>query len=135
MKSNKNIFKFRVWNETTKNFCQFRPANDPEWFAYIVGDPVMNNHITKDMGVIEPCTGLPDKKKVLAYVGDIVRQHYNNKSFLDWVVFWNGKEGSFFIKYIYDHELYKPLDKSWLSRRIIVGNIHQHPELLRRKSK
>lgn len=126
---NLHYLKFRVWNETTKNFVQFRPASDPEPFVYNLLDPIDQNHIQKGMGTPEQCVGHPDKKGQLAFVGDIIICPWLRKEFQLCVIKWNCRYCRF------SAESVKNPGNWWLWQEEmeqvkILGNIHENPELL-----
>lgn len=131
---NTDYLKFRVWNETTKNFVQFRPVSDPEWFVYNLLDPIEHNHIQKGMGIPEQCVGKRDMNKKLVFVGDILLRKVEVyipgkglvKNDLIYRVVFEGMNFPIIGINIYDSAII------WTPETMeVVGNIHENPELLK----
>lgn len=132
-KMNTDYLKFRVWNEKTKNFTQFRPCDDPEWFVYNLLDPIEHNHIRKGMGTPEQCVGKRDMNKKLVFVGDILLRRLENyipgkgivKTLLVYQVIFEGMTFRIIGINVNDSAII------WTPETMeVIGNIHENPELL-----
>lgn len=128
-----NRFRFRVWDEEEKKWADGL-LNDGqgwlgfEWFWDGDGIDSRGNTIGESRFTIEQCTGIRDKNGRLIYEGDILdgtEDGFDNKL----VVRWNKTFGGFTL------ENTRPRGISLntlfaVTMMKILGNIHEHPELL-----
>lgn len=79
--------------------------------------------------ILEQCTGLHDKSSKLIYEGDVVRELFDDGSFMDGVVFYNELQCRWFIKYEFPcapgDSAYRELNSSKAKGLEIIGNIHE----------
>ncbi len=117
--------KFRVWDNENKSY------DDPYSYAYyaLTQDGGLDfychgDHMDKadpDTYIIEQYTGLKDKNGKDIYEGDILESTWNCDRA---VVIWNDVEGEW--------EHYADFNThSKYSGSVIIGNIHENPELLK----
>ena len=102
-------FKFRAWDSIAKEYI---------FDSYALYELFVND--LDDSYQVEQCTGLRDKNGKLIYEGDIVTGFFNNNK-----VIWD--KGSFCVddgSGVFD-ELAKSNEDC-----VIIGNIHENPELL-----
>ena len=139
------IIKFRCWNKITKQFYIFTEPvacftilNSGQHFGIFfktVNGPVVP---LADWDELEQFTGKKDKNGYEMFVGDIVRvwemtspfnKSVNDMEITDGVIVWDNKDASFGIKFgKYIHALN---NAPCIYKRIIIGNIHENPELLK----
>ncbi len=136
------LIKFRAWN--TQHECF--EADERFDCDFDEGSYVLVNHVYpykngfKDIYVFEQFTGLTDKNGKEIYEGDILcSDNYNTWDWRGVVKFSHGVFGVEWLVTIKDrsmvgswgqkHNLRK-LDDDILERKIIIGNIHENPELL-----
>lgn len=113
--------RFRAWN-TARNCWTSRVELDGGW-----GKPMfMHGEIENDSGyqtdntIIEQYTGLKDKNGKEIYEGDVLESTWNGDKA---VVVWNDIEGEW--------EHYADFNThSKYSGSVVIGNIHENPELL-----
>ena len=102
-------FKFRAWDSIAKEYI---------FDSYALYELFVND--IDNSYQVEQCTGLKDKNGKLIYEGDIVTGFFNNNK-----VIWD--KGSFCVddgSGVFD-ELAKSNEDC-----VIIGNIHENPELL-----
>ena len=105
-------FKFRAWDSIAKEYI---------FDSYALYELFVND--IDNSYQVEQCTGLKDKNGKLIYEGDIVTGFFNNNK-----VIWD--KGSFCVddgSGVFD-ELAKSNEDC-----VIIGNIHENPELLEEK--
>lgn len=101
-------FKFRVWNNTYKQYLRVVNVCVPDNVSQLfVGDDE----------VIEQCTGLKDKNGNLIYEGDVVKTKTGSIYEIKWV------ETGFFA---YDDGFINAID--FLECPEIIGNIHEQKD-------
>lgn len=125
-------FKFRVWNTISKklrNVTQITLDSRQHGCFSEIEDMETYNLPHQPHLILEQCTGLEDKNGKLIYEGDIV-QHDTAAGPKCWpVVFRNGcfvllyESGDAWLGKVIEH---CPYD----SGVVVVGNIHETPELL-----
>ena len=125
-------FKFRVWNTISKklrNVTQITLDSRQHGCFIEIEDMETYNLPHQPRLILEQCTGLEDKNGKLIYEGDIV-QHDTAAGPKCWpVVFRNGcfvllyESGDAWLGKVIEH---CPYD----SGVVVVGNIHETPELL-----
>ena len=124
--------EFRVWDKSAKFYILL---DDKELFLNNNGlyerktVPYMGDEYNNvsDQYILEQYTGLKDKNGVKVFEGDIV-SGFNNRM----IVFYHDTRAMFALDYITDNATGKiaaPYD-DWCEYTVI-GNIHQHPELLK----
>jgi hypothetical protein len=110
--------KFRVWSEEDKEY-----RTDCDVFRLFHGKTGCPATIYNDEGDrfdIEQYTGLKDKNGKEIYEGDILESTWNGDKA---VVVWNNAEGEW--------EHYADFNThSKYSGSVVIGNIHENPELL-----
>lgn len=128
-----NRFRFRVWDEEEKKWADGL-LNDGqgwlgvEWFWDGGGIDSRGNAIDESRFTIEQCTGIRDKNGRLIYEGDILdgtEDGFDNKL----VVRWNKTFGGFTL----ENTRPRGICLNTLiaaTMMAILGNIHEHPELL-----
>lgn len=128
-----NRFRFRVWDEEEKKWADDL-LNDGqgwlgvEWFWDGGGIDSRGNAIDESRFTIEQCTGIRDKNGRLIYEGDILdgtEDGFDNKL----VVRWNKTFGGFTL----ENTRPRGICLNTLiaaTMMAILGNIHEHPELL-----
>ena len=129
-------FKFRAYDTLKKQYrydVQDMYDNEVECFGYMLDDTY------KDRYIVEQCTGLKDKNGKLIYEGDILKvkvfdkKNYNQKKTTYWTVEWQEHRNNHgFMVYGINRRWNAPitLNRLFNSEAIIVGNIHENPELL-----
>lgn len=119
---NKNRFKFRVWDKTSKRYFYLElKFGDNGYHPDFITDPVF-----------EQCTGLKDKNGNLIYIGDIIKCG-NGPLSTATVQYENGEN---FIDGIYPFNLYHDCgDECHCQLRDypeyaceIIGNIHEQKD-------
>lgn len=114
--SEKNRFKFRVWDN---NFKKYRN-----------GLAIQNSHVCDDNAcILEQCTGLTDKNGKLIYEGDIFKATVINSfpgdKCLNQTII--GQVSYYTKECAFAFSAYKPIN---LFKIEIIGNIHENEELL-----
>jgi uncharacterized phage protein (TIGR01671 family) len=123
--------KFRAWDESQK-YMAYQGTPDLETlqsFIFHFGDkPLMQ------------FTGLFDKNANPIYEGDIIQNHeYKNSFYTGEIMFSHGvfgaewlrnKKGKLMINGLGQLHNLKTLDDDTLTRYVVIGNIHENPELL-----
>ena len=125
-------FRFRAWNTKTHELKEVTAVilhRDQHGFCSTVKDKINCNLCYQPHLVLEQCSGLKDKNGRLIYEGDIV-QHDTAAGPKRWPVLF--KDGCFVLPY--------ESGNAWLGKVInncpydsgvvVVGNIHENPELL-----
>lgn len=129
---NRDRFKFRFWNEKEKTYffpCIERTfSSDGEFvgiYNCVEGENFFDNYI------VEQCTGLKDKNGKLIFDGDIIELTRSRN--YGWVrrgakleVTWNT-----FNCCGFGFGSFGNLTEKCASNCIVVGNIHENPELLK----
>ena len=129
-------FRFRVWNTRTKKLrevAQITLDARQHGVTSEISNMETCHLVYQPHLVLEQCTGLKDKNGKLIYEGDIV-QHDTAAGPKCWPVLF--KDGCFVLPY--------ESGNAWLGKVIqncpydsgvvVVGNIHENPELLEEKS-
>lgn len=127
-------FKSRAFHKPTKRMFEVYCFTDEHVFENTldgVGTSPTNPANIEDC-ILEQCTGLKDKNGQLIYEGDIVESTIatrNNKSARD-IIKYNNEFAGFEPMCLYDCDcgIYNPADEL-----VIVGNIHENPELMEDK--
>lgn len=131
----KDNLRFRVWDSITKklrNVAQITLDSRQHGFPSEIEDMATCHLICCPHLTLEQCTGLRDKNGQLIYEGDIIR-HDTAAGPKFWpVVFRNGcfvlpyESGDAWLGKVIEH---CPYD----SGVVVVGNIHENPEMLEAK--
>lgn len=114
-------FRFRAWDTFRKQYfhdVQFQYDDEVECFGYMLDDTY------KERYVVEQCTGLKDKNGNLIWEGDIVEYKIPGIPKIIEVVFWS----TAFAHYTKGAQLLSTYQKT----TVIIGNIHENPELVPR---
>ena len=114
--SEKNRFKFRVWDN---NFKKYRN-----------GLAIQNSHVcTYDDNacILEQCTGLKDKNGKLIYEGDIVRTKLGD---VQEITFISQDIEDGVVRTFVSLSRKPPHLMAMANSDEIIGNIHENPELL-----
>lgn len=106
-------FRFRAWDKEKGAY-----RNGLPFFDYAAGV------VKPDRFILEQCSGLRDKTGKLIYEGDIVEYKISGVPKMTEVVFWS----STFAHYTKGAQLLSTYQKT----TVIVGNIHENPELIPR---
>ena len=127
-------FKFRAWD---KSFCRmiyniFFFCKENKITVYELEEDATKSYLPNSHIVLEQCTGLKDKNGRLIYEGDIIR-HDTVAGPMHWAV--EFKNGCFVLAYESgDAWLMKVIEHCpYDSGVVVVGNIHENPELLEDK--
>lgn len=122
--------KFRAWSETLKemenNVFPAGKGRIATWMSHGLAEKNLIVHGVSDY-VLMQFINRRDKEGKEVFKDDIL---------LDisiFVVVWNNEQASFMLQRD-DGELF-PIDEYSFVNKIIIGNIHQNPELLRKEKK
>ena len=131
-------FKFRVWSIEEKQFISpnilevFDESGDLTAFKYIKTGKLNPLYMPVENYIIQQYTGLTDKNKNLIYEGDIVKfsrlfeKERKIKELKSFVRFHNGQFGFDLIGF---NDMFFTLsDECGIE---VIGNIFEHPELLK----
>lgn len=133
----KDRFRFRVW-DTEKKEMLYGAELAYDYMRPCPGGKIIEENCFGDVlenkrYIVEQCTGLKDKNRRLIYEGDII-QHDTVAGPMRWPVLF--KNGCFVLPYESgDAWLGKVIDNCpYESGVLVVGNIHENPELLEAKN-
>ncbi|PKE36853.1 hypothetical protein CW670_02675 [Macrococcoides caseolyticum] len=112
------IPKFRIFDKKKKRFLGDFTMEIDKFGIHVLDE--FNYVVDEDDRVLMQATGLTDKNGKEIFEGDIVK-YWENIGYIEfyqgsWVINWN--DGSLFDLYDNDNNLE------------VLGNIHEHPELL-----
>ena len=111
---------FRVWSDYWKKYAfDAELYADGSLYAMFEDDDGVPHHENTDL-VLEFDTGLKDKNGEKIYGGDILESTWNGDKA---VVVWNNVEGEW--EHYADFNAYSKYGGS-----VVIGNIHENPELL-----
>ena len=86
--------------------------------------------------IVMRCTGLRDKNGKLIFEGDIVSTTLSDGSKFKHIIRWY--DGKFIADYGWyyhkEFEDYCSISQEWISKKEIIGNIHENPELLEKNN-
>lgn len=128
-----NRFRFRIWNEEEKKWSKGLLNNGKGWVDvgwFLEGGSIdsRGNAIVESKFTVEQCTGIRDTNGRLIYEGDILdgtEDGFDNKL----VVRWNKTFGGFTLENTRPRGIcLNTLIAATMMK--ILGNIHEHPELL-----
>jgi uncharacterized phage protein (TIGR01671 family) len=119
--------KLRVWDGS--NWTYFKIGQHMTPFVL----SVYNDHCLNGRRFFE-YTGLKDGTGKEIYEGDVL-QSIISDSFFNWIVEWSDSLAGFVVVNIgiegYLGDRFAVKSKAFFSDRIIIGNIHDNPELLK----
>ena len=124
---NNDRFKFRVWDDTHKEYlplcdCKLDARN---------GKIVKQSLFQENRYIIEQCTGLRDKNGKLIHANDVVRFYWKEQAPQEFIVKWNHHRCCFDF-YVYKNhkrgckfgQWYWCFDSGECKYCEIIGNIH-----------
>lgn len=129
--------KFRVWDKGNEHYVDcadmlyIEPSGEITYACYD-GDREDMYYYEQNDVVIEQCTGLKDKNGKLIFEGDIVSTTLSDGSKFKHIIRWY--DGRFIADYGWyyhkEFEDYCSISQEWISKKEIIGNIHENHDLL-----
>lgn len=99
------------------------------WGTYHLQDPENENLVyVIDPNTLGACSGVPDRKGNIIFEGDFLRYLDNGNIGL---VAWSDRGAGFVCRYQTDYYDTNGLIELRAKRAIIIGNVHDNPELLK----
>ena len=120
------VIKFRAWDKEDKCYVDMIDDIYLETYCGMIYESYGGQLSPQKNLELMQYTGLKDKNGVLIYESDIVNQHGNYKAVVE---FWNG---SFGCK-INQGQWLEFSQNCLFDKAIVIGNIHENPELLKTK--
>jgi len=114
--------KFRAWDKSVEHLYEVQTLIDggDAIGRYVLNGEMRYIHLCADEIIVEQYTGLKDKNGKEIYEGDVLESTWNGDKA---VVVWNNVEGEW--EHYADFNAYSKYGGS-----VVIGNIHENPELL-----
>lgn len=117
--------KFRAWDKSVEHLYEVQTLIDggDAIGRYVLNGEMRYIHLCADEIIVEQYTGLKDKNGKEIYEGDVLESTWNGDKA---VVVWNNVEGEW--EHYADFNTYSKYGGS-----VVIGNIHENPELLEKE--
>lgn len=120
--------KFRAWDKVTRAMYTDQDSKGM-WQV-----PVANNGVIKssDEIILMQFVGIYDKNSTPVYEGDIYKVANNQEYIVKWIDFCEYGNDTYFATFVLwqSEQVAFPFDQYAVENGIVIGNIHQTPELI-----